>query len=291
MSDADKEEKQDKNALDWSKDKKIGTDERQGLKINVREANQYRAEKGKFSAGVSGGKKILRRKIVRPQNDEEEDEDTTADMSLLSLQNMQINKTDASNGDNTLLNSLFPEEKQLLTQRTNIAVTQQEENTGKNTALLEAAELSRKVNISRMSDENYAKEMQNAIYNPQQTKLRALQENIAEKVGLKGKITRHNVGNVVEGVSRIQKTTEKRKVSGMTMDDAAKVGKKKMSKNATAELILKKSGQTARLEEIKRQSTAGYVKSADNKGQKKVSYDAEMKKLLKAELRKKAKVH
>lgn len=290
MSDADNEEDNDKNALDWSKDKKIGTDERQSLKINVREANQYRAEKGKFSGGKS--KKILRRrKIVRPQNEEEEEDDITEDTALFSLQNMQINKTDASNGDNTLLNSLFPEEKQLLTQRTNIAVTQQEENTGKSTALLEAAELSRKVNISRMSDENYAKEMQNAIYNPQKTKLRALQENIAEKVGLKGKVTKHNVGDVVEGVSRIQKTTDKRKVSGMTMDDAAKVGKKKMSKNATAELILKKSGQTARLEEIKRQSSAGYAKTAENKGQKKVSYDAEMKKLLKAELRKKAKVH
>jgi len=279
-----------KMELDWSKDKKFGTDERLGLKINIREANQYRAEKGKKGIiSTAEQKNIFRRKkIIRPLVDDEEEE-TQDDTSFLSLQNMQINKTDASNGDNTLLNSLFPEEKILLEQKTNIEVTRNEENIGKLTALDEAASLSRKANISRLSDENYAKEMQNAIYNPQKTKIRALQENIAEKVGLRGEVTKHNIGYVVEGVSRIQKTSNKHKVPEMSMDDAAKVGKKKMSKNATAELILKKSGQTARLEEIKKRSAMNYGTKQESK--KKVSYSAEMKKLLKAELRKKAKEH
>ena len=63
----------------------------------------------------------------------------------------------------------------------------------------------------------------------------------------------------------------------MTMNDAAKVGKKNMSKNATAELILQKSGQTARLTEIK-MKTAYAKKEPDSKKTKR-SYSAEMKKL------------
>ena len=74
----------------------------------------------------------------------------------------------------------------------------------------------------------------------------------------------------------------------MTMNDAAKVGKKNMSKNATAELILQKSGQTARLTEIK-MKTAYAKKEPDSKKTKR-SYSAEMKKLLKASLQKNGEV-
>ncbi len=112
----------------------------------------------------------------------------------------------------------------------------------------------------------------------------SFEENIAKKVGLKGHITKHNTGEIVRGVKKITETTNRKKVKGLTMDDAAKVGKRKMSKNATAEMILKKSGQTARLTEIK-MKTAAAQKNQDSQKPKR-SYSAEMKKLLKASLQK-----
>ena len=93
---------------------------------------------------------------------------------------------------------------------------------------------------------------------------------------------------MVKGVKRIVETTKNKKVKGISFDDAAKIGKKNMSKNATAELILQKSGQTARLSEIKMKSQ---IKNKDsNPKAPKRSYSAEMKKLLRESLRKNDKV-
>ena len=74
------------------------------------------------------------------------------------------------------------------------------------------------------------------------------------------------------------------------MKDVQKIGKTKMSQNKTAELILKKSGQTARLSEIKRQTQTS-MGSKEKGQQPKKSYAKEMKELLRQSLQKNEKIH
>ena len=159
-----------------------------------------------------------------------------------------------------------------------------EENAGKLNAMQQADTLSRKAGITKMTTQEYTDKMQEAIYNPQRLRREAFEENVAKKVGLKGHVTKHNTGKVVKGVRKITETTKNKKVKDVKMDDAAQIGKKNLSKNATAELILKKSGQTARLTEIK-MKTSYNIKTPEQKKSKK-SYSAEMKELLRKSLQK-----
>ena len=274
-----------KTVLDWNKKGSV-PDERLSLRIDAQEANRYQAKAGKAKLGeLSPSLKSLRKKVRNPFDEEEDDNDGTMDEEAIRvLRELEMNANDASNNDTTLLNSLTSSERHFIDQRSNIANQRMEENAGKLNALQQSDTLSLKAGITKMTNDDYANRMQDAIYNPRRLREQSFEENVAKKVGLKGHITKHNTGAVVKGVKKINETTNRKKVKGLTMDDAAKVGKQKMSKNATAELILKKSGQTARLTEIK-MKTAASRKNADSKKPKR-SYSAEMKKLLKASLQK-----
>lgn len=279
----------DKTALDWNK-KGFVPAERLSLRIDAQEANRYQAKAGKAKLGdLSPALKSLRKKVRNPFDDDEDDNDGAPDEEIFRmLRELEQNANDASNNDTTLLNALSPAEKHFIDQRSTIENNRMEDNAGKLNAMQQADTLSRKAGISKMTNDDYMNNMQEAIYNPRRLREQTFEENIAKKVGLKGHITKHNTGEVVKGVKKITETTKNKKVKGMSFDDAAKVGKKNMSKNATAELILQKSGQTARLTEIK-MKTQIKSKEPDAKAPKR-SYSAEMKKLLQESLRKNGEV-
>lgn len=273
-----------KDQFEWNK-KGFEPGERLSLRIDVREANQYQAEKGKIKIGELPNSMKKLRKKVRDSYDEVDEGGIDEDV-LFALRELQINVADASNGDNTLLNAVSSDERRMIDQNTTIEISRQQQNAGKLNALQQADRLSKQAGITTMSAADYASQMQEAIYNPRRTREKSLELNIAKKVGLKGEIKKHNVGKVVKGVKQIVETTDNRKVKNMDMGDAAKVGQKKLSQKATAELILQKSGQSARLSEIKMKIS----KSATAENMPKKSYDQEMKKLLKESLRKNNKV-
>lgn len=279
----------DKTAFDWNK-KGFVPAERLSLRIDAQEANRYQAKAGKAKLGdLSPALKSLRKKVRNPFDDDEDDNDGAPDEEIFRmLRELEQNANDASNNDTTLLNALSPAEKHFIDQRSTIENNRMEDNAGKLNAMQQADTLSRKAGISKMTNDDYMNNMQEAIYNPRRLREQTFEENIAKKVGLKGHITKHNTGEVVKGVKKITETTKNKKVKGMSFDDAAKVGKKNMSKNATAELILQKSGQTARLTEIK-MKTQIKSKEPDAKAPKR-SYSAEMKKLLQESLRKNGEV-
>ena len=280
------EDKKNEAGMDWKKNKGFSDSERLSLRIDVKEANRYQAKKGtKKISALSPTLKSLRKKNRNPYDDDEND-DVFDDDVLRALRELQLNATEASNGDTTLLDSLNPSEKQQLLQNTTIENKRNEENAGKMDALLQSDSMSKRAGISEMSRAEFSNRMQEAIYNPRRTKEITLEENISKRVGLSGKITKHNLGKVVEGVKKINEVTNNCKVKSVTFDDAVKIGKKTTSKNATAELILKKSGQTARLSEIKMKQAQ---KDSENKKPTR-SYSKEMKELLKASLNKKVEV-
>lgn len=289
------EEKEDKNKTSKSQNNKKGFDdsERLTLKINVQEAVQYEAEKGKKKIGnlPKNLKKI--KKKVRDSYDEDEEDGMDEDI-IRSLRELQINQTDASNGDNTLINSLNEQERRQILQSTNIEIVRHEENAGKSNALEQADTNLRKATLRRMTTQEFMNEMNDAIYNPSRLRREAMEHGIAKQMGIKGKIEKHHEGNVVEGVKKVKQLSGNRKVQKVEMKDVDRVGKKNMSQNQTAELILKKSGQTARLSEIKRQCKSNNAPSnGKDKGkqQPKKSYAKEMKELLRQSLSKNEKIH
>lgn len=255
--------------------------ERLTLKINVQEALQYEAQKGKKKIGQLP--KALKKKRKKVRDSYDEDDEYTMDEDVIrSLQELQINQTDASNGDNSLINALIEPERRQIMQSTNIEITRREENAGKQNALEQADTNLRKATLRKMNTQEFMNEMNDAIYNPSRLRRKAMEHNIAKQMGIKGEIKKRQEGNVVKGVKRVKELSQNRQVKALEMKDVQKIGKTKMNQNKTAELILKKSGQTARLSEIKRQSKTNRNTETDK--QPKKSYAKEMKELLRQSL-------
>lgn len=284
------EEKKAKKQKPQKNNKGFDDSERMTLKINVQEALQYEAEKGKKKVGnlPKNLKKI--KKKVRDSYDEDEDDGMDEDV-IRSLRELQINQTDASNGDSSLINALNEQERRQIMQSTNIEITRHEENAGKQNALEQADTNLRKATLRRMNTKEFMNEMNDAIYNPSRLRRQAMEHSIAKQMGIKGKIEKHQEGKVVEGVKKVKDLTGNRKVKSLKMGDVQKVGEKRMSQNQTAELILKKSGQTAKLSEIKRQTQSNYNNNEKGKQQPKKSYAKEMKELLRQSMKRNEKIH
>jgi len=283
------EDKKNNKLKPQSSKKGFDDSERMTLKINVQEALQYEAEKGKKKIGnlPKGMKKI--KKKVRDSYDEDEEEGMDEDV-IRSLRELQRHQTDASIGDNSLINALNDQERLQILQAKNIEITRQEENAGKQNALEQADTNLRKASLRKMNTQEFMNEMNDAIYNPSRLRREAMEHSIAKQMGIKGEIKKHHEGHVVEGVKRVKELSGDRKVKSINMKDVQKIGKTKMSQNKTAELILKKSGQTARLSEIKRQTQTS-MGSKEKGQQPKKSYAKEMKELLRQSLQKNEKIH
>lgn len=286
---ADEQDKKNNAAKPLTDKQGFEDSERMTLKINVQEAQQYQAEKGKKKIGRLPKKLRKIKKKVRDSYDE--DEEIGMDEEVIrSLQELQINQNDASNGDSSLINSLTDDERRRIMQSTNIEITRREDMAGKQNALEQANTNLRKASLNKMNSQEFMNEMNEAIYNPGQLRRTAMEHSIAKQMGIKGKIEKRHEGEVVEGVRKVKELSDNRQVNTIKMKDAEQIGKKNMSQNETAELILKKSGQTARLSEIKRQSYQSN-KDSNNKKTPQKSYAREMKELLRESLRKNDKVH
>ena len=265
--------------------------ERLTLRIDAQEAIKYQARKNKKSSNtLPKNTKKLKTKVRQLDDDEDEDEDLMdhdAIRALNHLRRLQINQNDASNADNSLINALVEDERRQIMQSTTIEISRQQENAGRHNALEQADTMLRKANLDKMTTQQFMNEMKDAIYNPSKLRREALAENIAKQMGIEGKIVKHSEGEVVEGIKKVKQLSGNRKVNQVKMEDVQKMGQKNMTQNETAELILIKSGQTARLSEIKHQSKTGKTKGR-TKGQTKSgkSYSAQMKELLRESLKK-----
>ena len=278
---ADKTEKLDKKGFD--------NNERLTLKINVREAEQYDAQKDKKKNGksVKNIKKLPKKIRNQYEEDEDEDDGIMDEDVIRLLRELHINQSEASNGDTTLIDSLSDNERRQIMQSNNIEITRHEQNAGKQNALEQADTKLRQAGLTKMTSAEFAREMQGAIYNPSKLRRDSLADNITKKTGIEGRIEKNNETNVVVGVKKVMEVTDKRKVKSLKMDDVKNIGQKNLDQNKTAELILQKSGQTARLSEIKRQSI---IPKPENKKENKKSYESKMKDLLKESLKKNDKV-
>ncbi len=288
-----------KSATDTSSGKrksKKGFDdsERLTLRIDALEAEKYQAKKTKQSTNnLPKNMRKIKTKVRQLEEDDEEDEDLMDHDAIRSLRQLQINQNDASNADSSLINALFDNERRQIMQNTNIEISRHQENAGRQNALEQADTLLRKADMKRMNTKEFMEEMKEAIYNPSKLRREALQDQIAKQMGIEGKIEKRSEGVVLEGIKKVKELSNNKQVPQLKMNDVEKIGTQKMNQNETAELILKKSGQTSRLEEIKRdtgikkttaKSTDDKEKSPQKSGKK--SYSAQMKELLKESLKK-----
>ncbi|MBQ9270848.1 MAG: hypothetical protein IJ218_01095 [Alphaproteobacteria bacterium] len=288
-----------KSATDTSSGKrksKKGFDdsERLTLRIDALEAEKYQAKKTKQSTNnLPKNMRKIKTKVRQLEEDDEEDEDLMDHDAIRSLRQLQINQNDASNADSSLINALFDNERRQIMQNTNIEISRHQENAGRQNALEQADTMLRKADMKRMNTKEFMEEMKEAIYNPSKLRREALQDQIAKQMGIEGKIEKRSEGVVLEGIKKVKELSNNKQVPQLKMNDVEKIGTQKMNQNETAELILKKSGQTSRLEEIKRdtgikkttaKSTDDKEKSHQKSGKK--SYSAQMKELLKESLKK-----
>lgn len=251
----DKKDDDDEGSVakpDWKK-KKIGDDERLTLRIDALEAEKYQSKKNKTQTSQKKNAFKMSKK-VRQAYDEEEDENEDIDeMAIRSLHELQINQNDASNGDMSLINALAPHEKQQIEQSTTLEIARNEQNAGRLNAIEQADKLARQAGLSKMSKSEHLQYMQNAIYNPSRIREQALEKNIKDKTGIKGEIRgKTEEKTAVKGIKKVKETTDNRKVRPLKLEDVKKLGKNNASQVQTAELILKKSGQTAKLQDLKR---------------------------------------
>lgn len=277
--------------------KKFDDSERLTLRIDAVEAEKYQAKKNKKSSNsLPKNIKKKKNKVRQLEDEDDEDEDLMDHDVIRSLRQLQINQNDASNADTSLINVLFENEKKQIEQNTNIEIARRQEIAGRQNALEQTDTLLRKATLHKMNTREFMNEMKDAIYNPSKLRREALQDQIAKQMGIKGKIEKRSEGNVVEGIKKVKKLSGNRQVSQLKMKDVNKVGKQKMNSNQTAELILQKSGQTARLAEIKhgKNITKNNNDNSNNKNKTKKkggkSYAAQMKDLLKESLQKNSKV-
>ncbi len=269
-----------------SEKKGFDTEGRLSLRIDAQEATKYQAnkDKGNLNNQITGIKNL--RKKVRDSYDEE-DNGIDADV-INSLNNLQMNLVDASNGDTSLLEAIDINDKRNLQQNTTIEIARHEQNAGKMNAILEANKLSEKAGVSKITDAEFVEKMQQAIYNPKKLQTKVLEENISKKIGIEGKIDKKNTDDIIEGVKKIREVAGDRQVKKVTFDDVEKLGSRKTNQNETAELILRKSGQTARLSEIKMKTAVD--ETGNKKAHKTRGYSKKMKQLLEETLKKNDKV-
>jgi len=284
----DKKKKTEKNETPKNTDDNgFGNNERLTLRIDAIEAEKYVAKKYKLQQSNIPDKLNKKKKQVR-QLYEEDDDELVDDDVVRSLRQLDKMQQEASNGDNSLLNALYPNERRDIMQQNNIEITRQEQNAGKHNALEQTDTLLRKANLRKMDMQEFMNEMQDAIYEPSRLRREALGNNIAKQMGIHGEIKKHYEGEVVKGVRKVKELTGDRQVNQLKIKDTVEISKQKMTQNQTAELILKKSGQTAKLTEIKMRAGSG--NSKDKPKNNNQAYAREMKQLLKESLKKNAKI-
>lgn len=236
---------------EWKK-KKIGEDERLTLRIDALEAEKYQSKKNKVQTSQKKNAFKISKKVRQAYDEEEDENEEINDIAIRSLHELQINQNDASNGDMSLINALAPHEKQQIEQSTTLEVARNEQNAGKLNAIQQADKLARQAGLSKMAKSEHVQYMQNAIYNPSRIREQALEKNIRNKTGIKGEIKgKAEEKTAVKGIQKVKEVSDNRKVRPLELKDVKKLGKNNASQIQTAELILKKSGQTAKLEDLR----------------------------------------
>ena len=238
---------------DWKK-KKVGDDERLTLRIDAIEADRWQAKRNKMQTEIKRTKTGKISKKVRQLYDDDENEDDDIMDVEHTFRLLRLQQKDVSNGDSSLLDALAPSERRMVEQRATIATMRQEENAGRLNAIEQADTLARRAGLNRSTVADNSKQMDEAIYNPRRIRLSSLESTIEKQTGIKGDIKPRTEGKVADGVKQVKITADNHKVKDVKTKDAKEVRDHNLTQNQTAELILRKSGQTAKLSEIKKQS-------------------------------------
>ena len=240
---------------DWKK-KKIDDSERLTLRIDALEAEKWQAKHNKMQADNKRTKTGKISKKVRQLYDDDENEEDGFDEDVeRSFRELRQSQKEASNGDTSLLDALAPSERLMIEQKTQLQTLRQQENAGKLNAVQQADALARRAGLERSQLADDTKQINEAVYNPRRLRVQSLEKTIAKQTGIKGDIMPRAEGKVADGVKQIRKTAENKEVKNIKIDDVKTVRNHNMSQNQTAEMILKKSGQEAKLAEIKKQTT------------------------------------
>lgn len=232
-------------AFDWKK-KGFDNQEKVTLKVNVKEAEAYNAnkktplsKKNKINPeNLPLGLRKLRKKIRDIYDDEDDDENDYVHAHI---------KMPEQEEDNALLNALNDDEKRMFRQKNTIENTRMQQNAGKMEALQIANNLAREAGLKNLSRKVLDTSMQEATFNPKEAQEKIIKKEVGGKLGIKGKIDDGKVIQAARGIKKVEQLGGQKAAKNLNMKDIVKAGEEKLSDKQLAELILEKSGQEVKL--------------------------------------------
>jgi len=232
-------QKRQDESLKKAKEKGFGIRERLSLKHNALESDLYRQEKEKKNKKklrmkakkLPVGLAKMRSKIREVYDEEDETEDY-----LLHVKQPK-------DEDLTLFEALTEAEKKALKQKEATDMVRKQQDVGKMEALTVAHNFAKEVGEKGLSKKMVAAEMQNAVFDPQNTQEKVVEKTVSKKLGIRGKIEQGKIIQAARGIKKIEQFGTKKSTKNLDSKDIIKVGEDKIDEQKLAKLILEKSGQ------------------------------------------------
>ena len=232
-------QKRQEESLKKAKEKGFGTRERLSLKHNALESDLYRQEKEKNNKKklkmkekkLPVGLAKMRSKIREVYDEEDESEDYLAHVKQ------------PKDEDLTLFEALTESEKKALKQKEATDTVRKQQDVGKMEALTVAHNFAKEAGEKGLNKKMVASEMQNALFEPQNTQERVVEKTVSKKLGIRGKIEQGKIIQAARGIKKIEQFGTKKSIKNLDSKDIIKVGEDKIDEQKLAKLILEKSGQ------------------------------------------------
>lgn len=231
--------------FDWKK-KGFDFKEKLTLKNDTLEAEAYAESRKKQSRPdflnkkknfVQNFNKI--RSKIRDIYEEDEEEDDEIILPQKSFGNIKMKQDE----DNSLLNALTDDEKNMLRQKSTIENVKMQQDAGKMEALHMANNLAKEAGLQGLSRKAVSLGMQKATFDPEKTQIKVVKKEISEKLGIKGKLEEGKLIQAARGIKKVEQLGGKKATKNLDMRDVVKAGEGKLDEIKLAELILEKSGQ------------------------------------------------
>ena len=208
-------QKRQEESLKKAKEKGFGTRERLSLKHNALESDLYRQEKEKKNKKklkmkekkLPVGLAKMRSKIREVYDEEDESEDYLAHVKQ------------PKDEDLTLFEALTESEKKALKQKEATDTVRKQQDVGKMEALTVAHNFAKEAGEKGLNKKMVASEMQNALFEPQNTQERVVEKTVSKKLGIRGKIEQGKIIQAARGIKKVEKLGGMKATQNLDMKD------------------------------------------------------------------------
>ena len=229
--------------VEWKKGS-IGEQEKLTLKVNVKKAVEYNAQKDSvfkspaaMSANLPQGLKRIRNKIKNFDDDEDEDDNGQLVIDPLAQQG------------NSLLSALHDDEKKMLKQQETNSIIQQQLDVEKVNTIAVANNMAKQAGFNGLKKETIQQGLMDNSINPNKLK-QTIQKDFSKEVKATKKdwseLSDNDLLNLMEGVNKIKSIGGKKNASmlkEMDIKEVIDIGREKNNDMDVAHTICEKTGR------------------------------------------------